>query len=245
LKNYKHLFFDLDGTLWDLKGNTQDAFQILFDRFGDQLSGIDKKKFIQRYHIHNDRVWALYRDGKIEKEVLRYIRFERAFSDSGMAADADFIRLFSDAFLEICPRQPGVLDGAHDLLQYCTGKYTLHIITNGFIEVQGLKMDAARLNEYFTHVINSEHCGVRKPYPGIFEYALNITGAERDSSLMIGDDWDADVLGARDFGMDQVFLTATEDMMNEINGKYGHAPARHNYRPTYTIASLRELMHIL
>jgi putative hydrolase of the HAD superfamily len=107
----------------------------------------------------------------------------------------------------------------------------LHIITNGFSEVQGLKMEAGGLNGHFTEIINSEDCGIRKPHKGIFDHAMQRTGASPEVSLMIGDDWEADILGARDYGMHQAWLATTE--------------SRHNFTPTYTLRSLRELMPIL
>lgn len=245
MKNYQHLFFDLDGTLWDLKKNTRIALEQLFEQYSAQLSSVDFNFFYKRYHHHNDQVWTLYRKGEITKEVLRYVRFERAFSDSGTAGQESWVKHFADEFMEICPRLPHTLDGAHELLDYCKDRFTLHIITNGFSEVQGHKMRAARLESYFTEVINSEQCGYRKPHPRIFEYALERSSAQTHHSLMIGDDWDADILGARDFGMDQAFITTTEDLLNEIHLADGMNEIRHNYKATYTINDLRELITIL
>ncbi len=247
MKQYTHLFFDLDGTLWDLKTNTRNALEHLFTQYHSQLKGIAFESFFHRYHFHNDQVWALYRENKIEKEVLRTIRFERAFADHNLHPGGEFITEFADSFLDICPRQPKTLDGAHDLLNYLRDKecYHMHIITNGFIEVQGIKMEAAGITNYFKEIINSEHCGVRKPQPGIFQYALQKTGATLENSLMIGDDWEADILGARNFGMDQAFITTTEEMLNDSLNAYGHNPIRHNYQPTYTISNLTELMEVL
>jgi len=245
LKKYKHLFFDLDGTLWDLQENTRNALVILFEKFKTELSEVDFEKFFKRYHHHNDHVWALYREGKIEKHVLRTIRFERAFEDVGLNLENDFIEKFSEEFLEVCPRQPKTLEGAHELLEHCKNNYQLHIITNGFVEVLGHKMAAAKLTDYFTEIINSEHCGIRKPHAGIFEYALNKAGANKENSLMIGDDWEADIIGARNFGIDQAFLTTTEDLMSEINREAGSGSLRHNYKPTYTVSKLSELLEVL
>lgn len=245
MKKYKHLFFDLDGTLWDLQENTRNALIILFDKYKTELSDADFEKFFKRYHYHNDQVWTLYRQGKIEKDILRSIRFKRAFEDVGLTVSDDFIEQFSQDFLEVCPRQPKTLEGAHELLDYCKQHYQLHIITNGFIEVQGHKMEAAKLTSYFNQIINSEHCGVRKPNAGIFEYALDKAGANKEDSLMIGDDWEADIIGARDFGINQAFITTTDDLMNDIHKEAGHAPLRHNYKPTYTISRLTELMEVL
>jgi putative hydrolase of the HAD superfamily len=243
LKRYKHLFFDLDGTLWDLKRNTRAAMLELFDKYADTIGHLDFELFFQRYHHHNDHVWALYRQDKIKKEELRLVRFERAFADVNHAASHAFTDRFSLDFLEVAPRQSLTLDGAHALLDYCAPQYAMHIITNGFIEVQGHKMKAANLEHYFRAIINSEHAGVRKPHPDIFQYALDQTGAVKEESLMIGDDWEADILGARDFGMDQVYLAEAEQLHNQnLPGKGAH---RHNYKPTYTVHSLIELMDIL
>jgi putative hydrolase of the HAD superfamily len=244
LKKYEHLFFDLDGTLWDLRKNTRAALEVLFDKY-TPVQTLDFEHFFKRYHHHNDQVWALYRDNKIEKEVLRFVRFERAFQDCSFSGDPEIVVEFSNDFMQICPRMPHTIDGTHELLDYCASRYKMHIITNGFIEVQGHKMQAARLNDYFIEMINSEHCGVRKPHRGIFDYAMQKTNAVAGQSLMIGDDWEADIIGARNYGMDQAYLTTTDTLLNEIHAANGHGPVRHNYKPTYTISSLRELMEVL
>lgn len=245
MKKYKHLFFDLDGTLWDLKRNTRSAMQELFERHQNHLGQLDFEQFFRRYHHHNDHVWALYRQDKIKKDELRFVRFERAFADLNHSASVEFVDQFSLDFLEVAPRQSLTMEGAHDLLNHCKGRYAMHIITNGFVEVQGHKMKAASLEGYFEHVINSEHAGVRKPHPDIFHYALKKAGADVADSLMIGDDWDADILGARDFGMDQAYLKVKEDEQNAVNADHGNGPVRHNYKPTYTLHSLTELIEIL
>ena len=245
LKKYTHLFFDLDGTLWDLHRNTRAAMVEMFDRYADHISHLDFELFFQRYHHHNNHVWTLYRQDKIKKEELRYVRFERAFSDVSFTPSALFIDQFALDFLEVAPRQPLTVDGTHELLRHCEGRYRMHIITNGFLEVQGHKMRAASLEGYFEHVINSEHVGVRKPHPDIFRYALDKAGATVEESLMIGDDWDADIIGARNFGMDQAFLTIQETQQNALNALHGNDPVRHNYKPTYSVHSLRELIPLL
>lgn len=246
MKNYKHLFFDLDGTLWDLYRNTEVALTMLRDELKEKGIEIqDFNRFYKRYLHHNERVWALYRVGKIEKNVLRVIRFERAFQDVGLNLDAITIDWFADRFLDICPKLPNLLPGTIELLESLKGRYDMHIITNGFQEVQGFKMSAGKLNGYFTHIINSEDAGAKKPNPEIFEFALKKANATAEESLMIGDDWDADIIGARNFGIDQVFLTYTEMALFVLNGKNEEATPRHNYKPTYTVDSLLELKEIL
>lgn len=245
MKKYTHLFFDLDGTLWDLKRNTRAAMEELFDKHRQHIGHLDFEAFYRRYHHHNDHVWALYRQDKIKKDELRYVRFERAFNDLNHTATEEFIDRFSLDFLDVAPRQPLTIEGAHEVLNHCKGRYQMHIITNGFIEVQGHKMRSAKLEGYFEHIINSEHVGVRKPHPDIFRHSLEKAGAAVEESLMIGDDWDADILGARDFGMDQAYLALQEEEQNRVNESHGNGPVRHNYKPTYTLHSLNELLNIL
>jgi putative hydrolase of the HAD superfamily len=239
LKKYNHIFFDLDGTLWDLYKNTEEALHLLFKEFELDLTLFEV--FYRRYHYHNEKVWALYRIGKIEKEVLRTVRFSRAFDDAGIAYSAEMIETFALRFLEICPRLPHLLDGAHELLKAASDKAQLHIITNGFKEVQGFKIEGGNLSSYFNVIVNSEDAGYRKPSKEIFDFALQKAGALASESLMVGDDWDADIIGARDAGMDQAFLTNTERMQEKLTQTEG---PRHNYRATFTIDSLRELIHL-
>jgi len=242
---YRHLFFDLDGTLWDLKRNTREALLQLFEKYSTPFKGVDFNHFFARYHFHNDHVWALYRDAKIEKEVLRTIRFERTFQECGMSATPAFVNEFADAFLHVCPRLPHLLPGTIDLLEAIKDKYQLHIITNGFQEVQGFKMEAGKLTPYFNHLVYSEGAGMRKPHPEIFQYAFELTGANAEESLMIGDDWEADILGARNAGMDQAFLTTTEDMLHELSSSTRDRPSRHIHKPTFTLHRIDDLLKVL
>ncbi len=239
MKKYKHLFFDLDGTLWDLYKNTELALRQLVVEF--ELQELNFKSFYQHYHHHNEIVWALYREGKIKKEVLRTERFSKAFLELGIEKSVDFYERFAERFLEVCPALPHRVEGALELLNSLKGRYHMHIITNGFKEVQGIKMKAAGIDHFFEEIINSEDAGVKKPDRGIYEFALQKANALPDHSIMIGDDWDADILGARDFGIDQVFLTKTERMQNELRGKANNL-IRHNYKPTLTVDDLHELI---
>jgi YjjG family noncanonical pyrimidine nucleotidase len=246
MKKYTHLLFDLDGTLWDLHTNTRLALEVLYAEFGFPLEKFEL--FFRRYHYHNDRVWALYRNGKIEKEELRWQRFHSAMHDVEHHTNNDVLVSFANAFTELCPRQPHLLEGALDLLNYCHNRYHLSILTNGFIEVQGVKMECSGLKPFFPYVIHSEDAGVRKPHRGFFDYALRTVGAQPHECLMIGDDWDADILGARDLGIDQVFLTTTEDMLASMavhDSETYPRRVRHNYTPTYTINNLSSLKQLL
>jgi putative hydrolase of the HAD superfamily len=249
IKKYTHLFFDLDGTLWDLHRNTRVAMEQLYRNRGFESEKFES--FFHRYHHHNDKVWALYRDGKIEKSLLRTVRFERAFADVEIPMSETDIDHFATEFLDVCPRQPLLLPNTIDLLEHCQGRYPMYIITNGFQEVQAIKMEVSGLGKYFQRVILSEEVGVRKPHREIFDFAMEVSGATAETSLMIGDDWDADILGARDYGMDQVFITATEHSLDTQRAAWNgtetnaHNISRHNYKPTYTINNLAELIPIL
>lgn len=246
MTKYTTLFFDLDGTLWDLKKNTQIALRQLWDSWHlDARAPQQFNAFFKSYTHHNDAVWALYRDNKIEKELLRVIRFERAFGELAISLDSAEINRFADAFIDLCPRQANVLPGAHELLNALAPHYPMHIITNGFSEIQMIKMKAAQLDGFFQHIIYSEDLGIKKPHPEIFHLACHKAGCTPQQALMIGDDWDADVIGAMGVGMDQAFLASTEDVLNEIRADRGQKPLRHNRQPTYRLSALRELEDIL
>lgn len=246
IKKYKHYFFDLDGTLWDLYKNTEIALRQICGEFGMLEDDESFASFYKSYHYHNEQVWSLYRIGKIEKSVLRTIRFQRAFDDAGLSMTAAQTEEFANRFLDVCPKLPHLLEGTHELLNFIKPHAKIHIITNGFKEVQGFKMEAGDLNQYITEMINSEDVGKRKPSPEIFEYALKVTGASIEESLMIGDDWDADIVGARNFGIDQVFLTNTEIQQATILSKDGEIRLpRHNYSATFTVNKLSDLIQLL
>jgi len=243
MKKYKAILWDLDGTLWDLNKNTTIALTQLYHRF--QLSNFQStslEDFLNCYPKHNERVWALYREGKIAKDELRNKRFIDLFEEVNATFDIEFIELFSTEFLSICPRLPHLIEGAREILEQTKDQYTHVILTNGFIEVQGFKMAAAEIEHYFTTVVYSEEAGVRKPHRAIFELALNRANCSAEEALMIGDDWDADILGARNAGIDQVFYTGTERRLAELqDGK----SIRHNYVPTFAIDTLNELKNII
>ena len=243
MKKYKALLWDLDGTLWDLNGNTTIALTQLFQRFqSTHFQKTTLEEFLKSYPKHNERVWALYREGKIAKEELRNKRFIDLFDEINAAYDLAFVELFATEFLAICPRLPHLIEGAREILELSKDNYTHVILTNGFIEVQGFKMAAAEIENYFSSVVYSEEAGVRKPHQAIFDLALSRAKCTAEEALMIGDDWDADILGARNAGIDQVFFTATEKRLAELHdGK----SVRHNYVPTFTIDTLDELKNII
>jgi putative hydrolase of the HAD superfamily len=243
MKKYKVILWDLDGTLWDLHGNTQIALRQLFEKYkSSNFELATWEQFTSNYEIFNERVWALYREGKIAKEELRTKRFSDLFHSVNAKYSLEFVNQFADEFLYICPRLNSMLPGALDVLQMAQKDFVNVMVTNGFIEVQGIKMESAKIRSFFQHVVYSEEVGVRKPHQAIFDLALQKANANAEEAIMIGDDWEADILGARNAGIDQVFFEATEKRLDELTGRKG---VRHNYSPTFTIATLNELNQIL
>lgn len=218
----------------------------MFQRHADE--GLDMEwfeTFFERYHHHNYDAWMQYRLGKINKDTLRKVRIKNAFLDLNQRKNDAFITRFSNEYFEISSRKPHLLDGAEELLKYCKKKYNLHIITNGFAEVLDMKMNTSGIASYFDQIITSEDVGVQKPNPDIFLYALKKAGANQSESLMVGDDWEADILGARDSGMDQAFINSTELMMNNLGLSPAGTSENDNYQSTFSIQSLNELRSIL
>lgn len=205
-KKYKHLFFDLDMTLWDFETNAHEAYRDIYTKFKLKSLGIASiDSFLECYFVHNDKLWDLYRKGQIEKEVLRSLRFELTLRDFGID-DPGLAEAIGMEYITISPQKTNLFPHVHEVLQYLQGRYPLYIITNGFEEVQYTKLKNSRLDGYFRHVVTSEDAGCKKPDPGIFNYALEKAGAKAEDCLMIGDDPEVDILGAQSAGMDGIYF---------------------------------------
>lgn len=229
--NYQHLFFDLDHTLWDFEANSRLTLLDLFNKYNleDELkTGYDN--FYTTYIKVNDGKWELYRKGGITKERLRVERFQETFAMFGFS-DVGFSAVFEKEYLSICPHKTQLLPGTEELLEYLQHRYEMHVITNGFVETQKTKMQKSGLEFFFESMISSEEVGVNKPSPEIFKQSLERTGANPRTSLMIGDNLQADIVGAQSFGMDQVY--------------YNPLRIKHNVRPTFEIAHLLEMKDFL
>jgi putative hydrolase of the HAD superfamily len=198
----KHIFFDLDHTLWDFETNSSKTFEQIFDKHS---IGVNFSDFMEVYKPINHNYWKLYREERITKSKLRYGRLKDAFDELNFETTDELIDLLAEEYISHLPFNNALFEGAHEILSYLKPKYKIHIITNGFEEVQHKKMDNANLLEYFDKIITSEEAGVKKPNPVIFEFALKKTGAEVEESMMIGDNFEADILGARKVGMQTIF----------------------------------------
>lgn len=229
-KSYKHLFFDLDHTLWDFEKNSEHTLKQLYTEYDLNGRGIvDFDALYKSFCIHNDRLWTRYRNGYIKREELRWKRMWHMLLDFKVA-DTLLAHEVSTAFLEILPTQTTLMPHAKEVLEYCKGRYEIHLITNGFETTQRLKLQYSGISRYFSQLITSEKSNSMKPHPEIFEYALNITNAKAEESIMIGDAIDIDILGAINAGWDTVY--------------YNPMGLPHPRKPTFEIKHLEELMRI-
>jgi len=208
----QHIFFDLDNTLWDHRRNAYLTIKDLFDKEEITLKHtIDFEEFHFAYHEINERLWEQIRDGEIDKEYLRKHRFYDTFKRFGID-DLQLSMFFEEHFLDKILNYNHLVEGAEYILDYLKAKnYTLHIISNGFQEVTERKCILSKIDHYFQTITSADSVGVRKPNPAIFEYSLGLSDAKKEESILIGDDWIADVIGAQNFGMDIIFF----DVLNE------------------------------
>ncbi|MDX1278444.1 YjjG family noncanonical pyrimidine nucleotidase [Oceanihabitans sediminis] len=200
-KNITDIFFDLDHTLWDFDKNSALTFEKIFRVHNVE---VDTSEFLKHYEPINLNYWKLFREEKIDKANLRYKRLYDTFEAINFSANRTLIDQLSEDYIAHLSSFNHLFDGTLDILDYLKPNYNLHIITNGFHEVQHNKLRNANINNYFKTVTNSEMVGVKKPNPKIFDHALNLAKTTKEQSLMIGDNYEADILGALNFGMDAI-----------------------------------------
>lgn len=229
---YKHLFFDLDHTLWDFERNSAESLSEIYHTFELHNHGIlSLGDFVKTFIEINTQLWADFDRGHIAHGFIRENRFRLVFE----ALNVDNLAVGKDMgeeYLRLLPQKSHLLDGAVELLDYCANKnYQLHIVTNGFDSIQASKMASSGIQQYFEHVITNEKAGAKKPDAQIFEFALRSANARPEESLMIGDNWEADIMGALRFGIDAAF--------------YNPKSLKFEQTPTYDVQHLNELMSIL
>ena len=202
---YKHLFFDLDRTLWDFEKNSALTFERLLTEYGVD---IPLDTFLKAYIPINLQYWRMYRNGSVSKDTLRYERLKFTFDTLEYPATDALIHELADQYMEVLTTYNHLFPGTIEILAYLKPHYNLHIITNGFSEVQGKKMKNAHIDHYFDVIMDSELAGVKKPHPKIFELALEKASVTADKSLMIGDSLEADILGAKEVGFEVIHFNA-------------------------------------
>ncbi len=201
MKHITDIFFDLDHTLWDFEKNSALTLAKVFQENQINLS---LEEFLIHYVPLNLKYWELYRHEKITQTQLRYGRLKDTFDMLNYKIDDETINIISDDYIYYLPHFNHLFDGAISILEHLKPNYNLHIITNGFQEVQARKIKSSGIEMYFKTITNSEITGVKKPNPKIFEFALNLAKTVKENSIMIGDCLDADVNGALNFGMDAI-----------------------------------------
>ncbi|MBT7896109.1 MAG: noncanonical pyrimidine nucleotidase, YjjG family [Flavobacteriales bacterium] len=229
--NISDIFLDLDRTLWDFDLNARKTLIDIFEKYSLYARGISSvDNFIEAYTIHNERLWLLYRENKISKELLRSERFNLTFLDFKII-DNELALEVGEEYINKCPLQTSLFPHTMEILNYLNNKYNLHIITNGFEEVQHIKLRASNLTSFFNNVITSEMVKVKKPNPVIFQYALDQANVIASNSIMIGDDLPVDILGAKAIGISQIYFNPKKEP--------------HNEEIDYEIACLSEIKNIL
>lgn len=198
------IFFDLDHTLWDFEKNSAAAFNHILPK---HKIAIGLSEFLEAYQPINSNYWRLYEQDKITKEALRHQRLERTFLALNLQIPLETITQLSEEYIQHLPETNHLFPDTEKALGYLHKKYTLHIITNGFEEVQHRKLRNSGIDHYFKTITTSEEAGVKKPHPKIFEYAVKKAGCSKTTSLMIGDNLEADVRGALDFGMQAIHFS--------------------------------------
>ena len=228
---YKHLFFDLDRTLWDFDAAAEVAFERIYEKYDLKSLGIPSAhEFHEVYHPLNEQLWVLYRADQITKDDLNRTRFLKPLEHYGIhdIALADHL---SEDYVYWSPRIVRLVPGTMELLDYLKPKYHLHLITNGFQEVQHTKLSGSGLEPYFETLTVSEEVGVKKPNPEIFYYALRKAHATAEESLVVGDEMAVDIDGARAAGIDQIFFNPSGI---DVEGER-----------TFEVKNLEEIMGIL
>jgi len=230
-KKYKHLFFDLDHTLWDFEANARTTLLELYKTLELEQRGVhDFDLFHKNYIDHNNKLWERYRNGFIRQEELRTKRMWLTLLDFKIA-DAELAGEMGRRFLELLPTRTILFPHAKEILQYLRKKkYVLHLLTNGFEQTQHNKLMYSGLRPFFNEVITSEGSGSLKPSKEIFEFAIEKCSANASECIMIGDSIEADIIGAMNAGIDQVYVN--------------HLGIEPSIKPTYVVNSLKELEKI-
>ncbi|PKQ43508.1 YjjG family noncanonical pyrimidine nucleotidase [Confluentibacter flavum] len=203
IKGITDVFFDLDHTLWDFDKNSALTFDKIFKI--NQIE-INLNDFLVHYKAINLQYWKLYRDEKIDKDVLRFGRLNDTFSVLNHTVEKEIIQKLSTDYITYLTDNNYLYDDAITILEYLHKNYNLHILSNGFEEVQSKKLTKSNILHYFKTITNGEDIGVKKPNPQIFHYAIEKANTNIANSIMIGDGYEADILGALNIGMDVIFF---------------------------------------
>lgn len=200
------IFFDLDHTLWDFETNSKECLLEIFEQQMSYEVDFSAEDFIQTFSKVNREMWAALEREEITHDYLRDHRFKNTLVKLNKELDDKKAKDMNDSFLELLPTKKSLLPNSLEILDYCQSKYSLHIISNGFYEVQLQKMRGSGIYHYFSHIVTNEIAGARKPSKEIFEYALNAAKCKPQDAIMIGDSFEADILGSQSVGMKAIYI---------------------------------------
>ena len=250
--SFRHVFIDLDDTLWNFRDNSHRALKVVYDQFSLDSYYPEFEDFYRTYSEKNAELWNLYHHGRLTREELIAERFRYPLQRRGVY-NPGIIPQLNQAYLSVLSEQVGLHFYARELLEYLSPRYTLTLLSNGFKEVQYRKLDNTGLRPFFDQIILSDEVGYLKPHPGIFTCALNRLSATPSSAIMIGDNFEADICGAARIGMAQIYFNPDNRLLpcrrekQRISGREGN-----NTRgevsvacPTYQVSSLEEIVSIL
>lgn len=231
MMKYKNLFIDLDDTLWDTYHNNKECLEEVYTDYHFNRYYASFEAFFDIYQPHNLRLWEQYRNNEIDRQTLIVERFRYVLRPLGIEDTPSVLAVNKD-FLHRTTRKTRLVPGTIELLEYLRPSYRLFILSNGFREVQFKKLSNSGLAPYFERMILSEDANIQKPHKGIFDFALKNTNSRRTESLMIGDSWEADIIGAHQSRIDQLWLNPEKRPAN-------------GFTPTYTVISLEQIQTIL
>jgi putative hydrolase of the HAD superfamily len=229
MQRYKHIYLDLDRTLWDFKVNSTETLRDLFYKYSLDNDFASFDLFYKSFEKHNHELWAQYLAGSMKKSILRNRRFYLTLGESGIYDDSLSEKLGND-YIALSPTKTGLLPYTIEALDYLRARYSLYIITNGFNEVQFAKIRNSGLEKYFRKIFTSDSTGYLKPRKEIFNYAITSVNAKKKECIMIGDDLVNDIIGAKNAGIDQVYFNPER--------------SEHKEKPSFEISSLLELTEI-
>jgi len=227
---YEVILFDLDHTLWDHHTNAKESLSEIFSKYLPITKDNSLQEMIDTFKSINDVLWSDYHLGKITQYSIRTERFTRFLNYFNLSDDSLAEKL-SIEYTEKAPKKKNLLPGTKEVLNYLNDSYSMIIVTNGFEQTQRIKILHSEIGHFFDAVITSEKAGIKKPSPEIFYHALESTGNARKKAIMVGDNLETDIAGARAAGIDTVHFNPDDQRLDP--------------KATYTINHLLELKNIL
>jgi len=215
VKHINHIFWDLDHTLWDFDRNSDLTFSKILN---ENTIKVDVSSFLKTYHPINRKFWELYRLNKVSKAHLRFYRLSDTFKELGVEVSDDLVNKLSTDYINHLSDFNNLIPNALTILEKFHLNYNMHIITNGFKEVQRKKLKKSGLSKYFKTITISENVGFKKPNKEIFLHAISKANAQIKSSIMIGDNFNADIIGAKSIGMKAIYYNFHRTNERQVDG---------------------------